>query len=110
MDALTQDQDGDGNIGPRKVGKITYASNTIMLGESRAIDNAICHSSTGSFKCGPAGKNYEYTVKNGTIGTDPGKFGYHSQSNNWCFSDGHVSRLPWHETYTSVTDNLWLFR
>ncbi len=110
MDCQLQDQDGDGCKGPRKTVSVRSASQIIMLGEARAADNAIRHSSSASFKCGPAGKTWEYTVRNATETTDPGKAGYHNRTNNWCFADGSLRTMPWKQTYTSVTENLWLFK
>jgi prepilin-type N-terminal cleavage/methylation domain-containing protein/prepilin-type processing-associated H-X9-DG protein len=103
MDAVN-DLNADGYSGPRKMGNIRQASNTILMAENFDSANGMRYSVKNA-KCYNPGYSYEYSLStSGNVTNDPAKVGYHSGRNNWTFVDGHARAMKWTETMNS---NSW---
>jgi len=100
------DLDNDHVKGGQELKKL-YGPDTIIL-------FAEDHTRRNSIGQGPSVKfdrkgEYEYTIPNGTVKTDPGKAGYHGGRNNYLMLDGAVE----FETYEYTVDpffNKWIIR
>ncbi len=95
MDEIVQDSDGDGVVGPRKLGGVRRAAETIMLMETMwSAWNMVGYHGAG-FSC----------FRNQTAGFGYADYneravaGYHRKKNNWAFADGHVAAMNYYETF-----------
>lgn len=100
MDELAQDVDGDGKTGPRKLSGIPAASETIMLMEGGWHPSNVIgyHNGWPSWFLRADGSGYFNEPRS--------LLGYHAKKNNWAFTDGHVARLGYYQTYGDAF-NYW---
>lgn len=103
MDEFVQDVDGDGVVGPRKIGGISRSAETIMVIESTwSLWNMVGYHGSGFSYFMRAADNIGYVDFN-----ERAVAGYHRKKNNWAFADGHVAALNYYETYGD-SFNYWL--
>ncbi|MCC7350926.1 MAG: prepilin-type N-terminal cleavage/methylation domain-containing protein [Phycisphaerales bacterium] len=96
MDEFVQDSDGDGVIGPRKLGSIRRAAETIMLIETTwSVWNVVGYHGAGFSWFRNLSIGYGYSDFN-----QRAVDGYHRKKNNWAFADGHVAAMNYYETFS----------
>lgn len=99
MDEFVQDSDGDGFVGPRKIGSISHSSETIMMMETIWSQwNMVGYHGAG-FGWYPAYPSFN----------ERGVAGYHRKKNNWAFADGHVAAMNYYETF-GANFNYWIYK